>query len=98
MIPEERFKLSLYGRDWKCEKRTCRKQNPKGRFECEGCGAAMPTELLGNDLIFRKFKRVKASPKVKMLKYVLQNIPLVEEGQDMLTLIENELEKMGESR
>ena len=58
----------------------------------------MPTELLGNDLIFRKFKRVKASPKVKMLKYVLQNIPLVEEGQDMLTLIENELEKMGESR
>ena len=53
----------------------------------------MPSDLFGKDLVFRKFERVKAGYSVKLLKYVLKNLPLVEEGQDLLTLIENETQK-----
>lgn len=51
----------------------------------------MPSDLFGKDLVFRKYERVKAVYPVKLLKYVLKNLPLVEEGQDIHTLIENEL-------
>lgn len=91
MITESRFKQSLNGRAWRCKNRTCLKSNPAGRFECIGCNSQMPSDLFGKDLVFRKFERVKAVYPVKLLKYVLKNLPLVEEGQDIHTLIENEL-------
>jgi len=80
MIPDTRFKQSHSGRAWRCKNRSCQKQNAAGKFDCIGCSSSMPADLFGKDLVFRKFERVRASYNVKLLKFVLKNLPLVEEG------------------
>ena len=48
----------------------------------------MPAHLFGEDAVFKRFTRVKAKYPVKLLKFVLKTLPLIEEGQDMCTLID----------
>lgn len=54
----------------------------------------MPNELLGKDLVFRQFERVKASPDVKLFKFALKTLPMIEENQDIVTLIDQTVDKI----
>ena len=54
----------------------------------------MPSKYFGNQLIFKRFKHIQTSPQVKLFKFALKNLPLIEDNMDMLTTIENEILKM----
>ena len=94
MIADHVFRESLGGRQWRCKNRSCLKTNPAGKFDCDGCNSSMPPELFGKDLVFRRFKSVRASEDVKLLKFVLKHLPFVEEGQNLVSLIDAEAQKM----
>jgi len=55
----------------------------------------MPNHLLGKDLIFRQFKKEKASSEdVKLFKFALKVLPMIEQNQDMLSIIDAEVQNM----
>ena len=93
MIEPERFKKSLHGKAWRCDNRTCLKQNAAGVQLCEGCGATIPSSMLGKDLIFSRFQRINASKELKLFKFALKALPMIESSQDIVSLIDIELEK-----
>lgn len=54
----------------------------------------MPEHLFGKDLIFERYVKTKTPQNVKLFKFALKNLPMVEEGQDLVALIDTELKKM----
>jgi len=55
----------------------------------------MPNDLLGKDLIFRQFKKQKLSSEdVKLFKFALKTLPMIEQNQDMLSVIDAEVQNM----
>ena len=94
MIPKQRFIDSVKGREWRCVNRSCGKHNKAGVYQCTNCNTTMPGHLFGKDLIFERFEKTKTPQNVKLFKFALKNLPMVEEGQDLVSLIDSELKKM----
>lgn len=94
MIHADNFRESLHGKSWRCHNKTCNKPNMPGNFQCINCNLAMPSEYFGTHMIFKKFKPVQVSREVKLLKYALKNLPILEDNMEMLSTIESELSKM----
>ena len=54
----------------------------------------MPSGLMGKDVVFKQFKPLPKDNKVKFFKYCLRMLPIIEENQDIYSLITLEVEKM----
>ena len=54
----------------------------------------MPFEYFGSNLVFKRFKQVKSATSLKLFKFALKNLPMIDGDQEMSTLIDEENEKM----
>ena len=58
----------------------------------------MPAHSFGKDLVFKRFVASHSPANVKLFKFALKNISMVEDNQDVLSLIDEELRKMVQNK
>lgn len=54
----------------------------------------MPAKYFGSNLVFRQFHRVKSPESVKLFKFALKSLPMIETSQDLVSLIDKEVQHM----
>ena len=100
MIPQDRFKASYDGIDWKCEEESCKRENAAGSYICanDSCATFMPIHKIPTDLVFNRFLYRQPDENMVDFRDVLIALPIIEENGDVVKIIEEEIKYLEEKQ